>query len=273
MKGDGSDRRDAIFPNQYDPAPLMLGDALAHVASGPFFAALRRWWYLAVPVATAVAFWFHPAVAAAQAAGLLTALVAVTTTYLWWHAGFARNNASRGTICPHCLSRMWQFCCARCREPVPPLAFFWRGVFMPACPHCNFALSSRGGTLLAWCSTCSYAIEYPHRFYALRVQLAVMALSELPDQSALGDGWRIVPIDWSTRLALYRIDSQSAVFFIVVDYVHDDLRFDPFVPLRARMVFTEQNTPGIYLERLQALFPTAQVGIAVRPSADTLEAL
>lgn len=248
----------SIPPNHHDQQPLLLGDALAHVLCGRLFGAPRRPWSgAALGVTAAGILCLQPATLVTFLSSVLAALVTVTGAYMIRYAGFAKANRERGTLCPRCTSRMWQFCCARCREPVPPLGFLWHGAFLASCPHCGFALSSRRGTLMAWCSTCSHAEPRPHRFYAAPVHVVVMAVGQMPGVDDVRGGWQLVRTE-PTRLTLhYPYDDHSAAVMVVVDYRNDSLRFDPLVISRTRLLLISDDVPEAYLDQLRALFSRA----------------
>src|SRR5687767_4870672 len=115
---------------------MLLGDAFAHVTFGRVFGVIRRPWSGVFSLAAVVVgLVYARAMTAAIVIGFFGALTLVAAAYMLWYSGFVQRNRSLGVLCPQCTSRMWQFCCARCREPVPALALFLRGAFLAACPH------------------------------------------------------------------------------------------------------------------------------------------
>ncbi len=168
-----SDMTQRTIPiNLLTPPPVSLGEASSH------FRGSRSLVSVGVAAVTSVAAsgiaggW--PA-AVSAAVGSVAALAAVPLVYASWLALFSARCTANGTCCPSCLSRMWQLCCARCGEPMPPLALMFGGVFLPGCPHCGLGLSSREETLMAWCSTCNFRLPRPREFYRRPTHLAVLA--------------------------------------------------------------------------------------------------
>jgi hypothetical protein len=253
-----SDDTSKISPNSQDPESLFLGDAIAHLTQGRLFRVVRRP-LLAVPLALACCgfFYFHPPAVLALLGGFAASFLAASLAYLSSYARFAQDNQDHGTLCPRCASRMWQFCCARCREPVPPLAFLWRGALLSSCPHCGYWLSSDAGTLLAWCSTCSHVVRDPHRFYTRPNHLIMMAVGRLPSEGEIPAPWRLAS-STPTRLVLYYPpDDHSASLMFVVDSMKDDLRFDYWVVDHTRLLLVSDDAPDAVAAAFRAIFPTA----------------
>lgn len=278
-----SDNTSKISPNSQDPESLFLGDAVAHLTQGRLFGIVRRP-LLAVALALACCgvFYFHPTAVLALLGGFTASFLAASLAYLSSYAAFARANRDHGTLCPRCASRMWQFCCARCREPVPPLAFFWRGALLSSCPHCGFWLSADESALLAWCSTCSHAVPDPRRFYACPTHLIVMAVGRLPGEGEIHDPWQRLPSPPPEQLLLYHpFDDHSASLMIVVDYRKEsNPRFDQWVIDHTRLLLVSDDAPDAVAATFRAIFPTAifertAAGVAVnageRPAAETKE--
>lgn len=248
-----------IPPNHEDPELFFLGDAIAHLARGRLYGVVRHPpLAISLGLACCGAVYWRAGTALAMLGGCAVSLLAVSLAYSLHYAGFVHANRERGTLCPRCTSRMWQFCCARCREPVPPLAFFWGGAFLSSCPHCGFWLSAGTGTLLAWCSTCFHAVEHPRHFYARPTHVVVMAVGRLPGEDEIHDPWQRLASPAPTRLTLYHPpDEHSATLMLVVDYLKDSLRFEPLVIARARLLLVSDDAPDACIEALRSIFPSA----------------
>jgi hypothetical protein len=255
-----SDNTAKISPNSQDPQSLFLGDAIAHITQGRLFGIVRRP-LLAAPLALACLGFLSVRSTAVLVllGGFAASVLAASLAYLVSYAGFARANRDHGTLCPRCASRMWQFCCARCREPVPPLAFLWRGALLSSCPHCGYWLSSKEGTLLAWCSTCSHAVPDPRRFYARPTHLIVMAVGRLPGEGEIPDPWQRLTSPDPARLVLYHPpDDRSASLMLVVDFMKDsNPRFDQWVIGHTRLLLVSDDAPDAVVDTFRAIFPTA----------------
>ncbi|HSS76185.1 MAG TPA: hypothetical protein VLV54_05515 [Thermoanaerobaculia bacterium] len=248
-----------IPPNHEDPEPLFLGDTFAHLTQGRLYGVIRRP-ALAIPLGLicCCALYLRTGAALAMLGGWVASLLAASLAYSLHYIGFVHANRERGTLCPRCTSRMWQFCCARCREPVPPLASLWSGALLSRCPHCGFWLSSRQGTLLAWCSTCFHAVEHPHHFYARPTQVVVMAIGRLPGEDEIQEPWQRLGPPAPTRLTLYRPpDEHSATLMLVIDYLADNLRFAPLVIARTRLLLVADDAPDASVAALRSIFPAA----------------
>lgn len=248
-----------IPPNYADPEPLTFGEALAHILQMRAIALWRRPLF-ALPLLCALTLVFvvRPRVLLPAACGAALAMVFLVLAYMFCYAAFLRHNRSRGTLCPCCTSRMWQFCCARCREPIPALAYLSGRCLLAHCPHCGFSLSGREA-LLAWCSTCSYAAADPRSFYAHPTFVIVVAAGRLPDAGDVGGGWQLVPVAPPGRLVLYLpSDQHSSSLMLVIDY-SDSFRFDPVFVSRARLALVAADAPGAVIGQLHAVLPGVPV--------------
>lgn len=125
--------------------------------------------------------------------GLAATLALVVAAYLIWYGRFCQLNQQRRTLCPRCTSRMWQVSCSCCGEPAAPAALWLGGWLWPGCPSCGQPLSSRGGTLLASCTSCQHTISQPRRFYGKPTRVACWVVPRLPE---LAEGWQTV---WSSE--------------------------------------------------------------------------
>jgi hypothetical protein len=203
--------------NVGEPAPLLLWEALGHLGQGLPRMLRHPVGLASCVVALAGIAGAAPATAVHLLAGAVMAIVACCLGYLFWYSRFASLNAARGTLCPCCFSRMWQVCCARCREPVPPLALMLDGALMSRCPHCDFRLSDRRGTLLAWCSTCSHTRPSPRRLFAKPTELTVWIDVALP--SVRLHGYEVVDRD-EHRLVLYDDKAPSGPALLIIRAGH-----------------------------------------------------
>lgn len=247
-----------ISANESDPTPLLLGETFYHLRQGRMLRfALQPFPITIGAVLLAVGLWFYPAMTIAAMGGAVLSISTVAVFYLIWYGRFAYLNSRRLVLCSQCGSRMWQFCCKRCREPVPPLAFMLRGAFLSECPHCGLRLS-RQETLRAWCSTCSHNEPHPELLYGKPTHVMVWAVDKMPSITKDKGGWKPITGPRDTRLILYHSrDSHSASLMFVVHYRDDDMRFDPHIIKRCRMLFVSEDVPTSHVERFTAMFPSA----------------
>lgn len=245
-----------IPPNIADPAPLLLGEAFSHLRQGPLLsAALTQPVPLIVlGLAAAAGLWLYTPVVIRWAAGAALALLALVLCYLCWHGRFVRLNKEYGTLCPRCTSRLWQLCCGRCREPVPPLALMWRGALLPACPHCGLRLSSRAETLLAWCSTCVHTEPRPDLLYRKPMYVIVWVVDRLPELNKVRDGWQMAAQPTPAQAILYhRGDPHSACLLLIANYRQEAaLRFEPHIIARNHMLLAAETIPQANVDRFRA---------------------
>jgi hypothetical protein len=248
-----------IAPNISDPTPLLLGEIFYHLLQGRLLRFASR------PFSAAVAagfltggLWLYPSITMAALSGAVLSVTTVWVFYLLWYGRFAFLNSQRLVLCPQCRSRMWQFCCKRCREPVPPLAFMLRGAFLSECPHCGLRLSCQTETLKAWCSTCSHTEPHPELLYGKPTHVMVWAVDKMPTITQAKGGWQLIAKPNDTRMILYhRRDPHSASLMFVVHYVEDDLPFDPHIIKRCRMLLISEGVPTSHVDRFTAKFPSA----------------
>lgn len=245
-----------IPPNSADPAPLLLGEALDHIRQIELIRlATKPVSLIAGGVLLLLGLWFYLSTVLALLTGILLALLVLTVSYLIWYGRFAGLNNEHSILCRHCTSRMWQLCCGCCREPVPPLALMFRGLFLSTCPHCNHRLSCTAGTLLAWCSTCSRTEKRPDRLYRKPMYLMVWMVKGLPDPETVPTNWQVTVNQEPSRMILYdNANPHSTCLLMLVDYEEGEV-FDPHIIEHNRMLIGSTEIPQVHVERFRNHFP------------------
>ena len=246
----------AIPPNSADPAALLLGEALYHIRQIELIRlATRRVSLIVLGILLLLGLWFYLSTVLALLTGLLLALLVLTVSYLVWYGRFAGLNNEYGILCRHCTSRMWQLCCGRCREPVPPLTLMFRGLFLSTCPHCNYRLSCTAGTLLAWCSTCSHTEKRPDQLYRKPMYLMVWMVKALPDPKSVPAAWQVTLTQEAWRIILFNnSNSHSTCLLMLVDCKEGEA-FDPHIIERNRRLIGSTEIPQPHVERFRNHFP------------------
>ena len=245
-----------ISPNNADPAPLLLGEALDHISQIELVRlATRRISLIAGGILLLPGLWFYLSTVLALLTGILLALLVLTVSYLVWYGRFAGLNNEHGILCRQCTSRMWQLCCERCREPVPPLTLMLKGLFLSTCPHCNNQLSCTAGTLLAWCSTCSHTEKRPDQLYRKPMYLMVWMVKGLPDAKIVPTNWQVNENQETSRMILYdSTNSHSTCFLMLVDYQEGEV-FDPHIIEHNRRLIGSTDIPQVHVDRFRNHFP------------------
>lgn len=251
-------RKREPFPNLEEPLGLLLGEAVSHLLRNRLARLMSRPLVLIAALLCAVAAGiFAPALLVNALLGILFACGALVVCYLCWYDRFSRLNSINKTLCPSCTSRAWQFCCARCHEPVPALTFWLRGLFLAHCSHCGLRLSIRCGRLLGWCSTCSHEFVRPGDLYRKPTNVIFWLTRTLPEAAQVNGGaWRRLPTNIPNTLKFYHdCDRHSAsLMYICADpglipkVFHDHLR------RQARLVLTTEDIHQIETEELEGMF-------------------
>lgn len=252
--------------NVSEPIGLLLGEACQHFAESRLLRIARKPWVRALIIACApIAIFVAPAVTVRLALGLVGLWFTLVALYLCWHARFIHLNRIFQTLCPRCTSRMWQLCCARCGEPVPPLALWLKGMFLAHCPHCGLRLSSSRGTLLAWCSTCSEVLNEPGDFYGKPTFVIVWINNSLPSQIA--GNWKRLAQSDEGKLALYdRKDSHSAsLMYVCTDYHLKEVPLDEHLIRRTRLLLISDDIPEIQANRIRGFFGPSTICEGIEP--------
>jgi hypothetical protein len=240
-----STRQRNLSANLDEPFGLLLGDALfdllnnrlVHMALRPRSLAAISVIFIAIGI-----FDFDLLIDALL--GVSFATVIWIILYLCWYDRFILRNSQNQTLCPVCTSRMWQFCCARCHEPVPALIFWLHGLFLAHCPHCGLRLFSRQNsahkdTLLGWCSTCATEFEQPRTLYGKPTNVIVwLTNARLPTAGMIGGHWRLMQCEIPNFIKLYdNHDKHSAsLMYICADPRSIVLDFDEHLNKRTRLV-------------------------------------
>lgn len=239
-----------ISVNTGNPIGLLLGEALRDLSRNRMIRLATTWQgIVSAALSGAALAWYAPLTALGLILGAALGYLLALAAYLCWYARFVSANSSMSPLCPACTSRMWQFSCARCREPVPALAFFARGLLLAHCPHCGFRVSSRRGTLLAWCSTCSAAFENPHTVYGRPTYVTVWVSERLPKRP--GGEWKPVSNCPSLKSLYYHDgDSHSAGFLHLVRNYRADESFVPEHLIdRTRLLLLGDDVCAEYAEK------------------------
>jgi hypothetical protein len=241
-----------VATNACLPEPLRIQEALRHLFLGKSIG------YRVLPAVLLCGIsvvW--PGLLPYAVSGVACCLLIVASVYAVWYAIFLDALRGRGVLCPHCTSRIWQFCCGRCGEPVPPLAFMFGGLFLCCCPHCGLTLSCKKGTLHAWCSSCGGVPGAPPDvFYRKVTDAVVRVVSSLPDVPGQFGGWRVIAQLGNSRLLLYHPgDHLSASFMVLIVSPIDGGRLEPHLAERVGLVQIARAIPEAYRELYRARFP------------------
>ncbi len=258
-----------VSPNAADPSPPLLGKAALQLLT----ALLRRG--VRVPVAVLAA-------TVALALGLVTGLGELpflfvglvaswgltTVVYLLWYSRFCNLNRKRTTLCPSCTSRLWRLCCARCGEPVPQLALWLRGLFLPRCPHCAMRLSTARHTLLAWCSTCRGGFTEPDRLYAKPTRVIVWITNSLP--TCVGKDWSVAAPPGSNRVILHHRDDDSfaCLLSFCASYQQDPLPTEEHLIPLTRLLLVSRDVEEVWSGRIQGFFGPKTLTESIAPLLD-----
>src|SRR2546423_286753 len=244
-----------LAPNVAEPTGLLLGEALLHLSHNRLLRCAARRWVLGVEIVTvAIASYYALTWVLSLALGAVTAYLLLAVAYLYWYGWFINRNRSNKPLCPQCTSRMWQLCCARCREPVPALALWLRGAVLAHCPHCGLRLSCRKKTLLAWCSTCSSSYPRPDWFYNKPTHVIVWIATSLPVE--VQGGWKGLPQEDKNEMALYHEgDKHSAsIMYIRDDYESPEAPVKEHLINRTRLLLICRDVPDVHAERVKGFF-------------------
>jgi hypothetical protein len=233
-----------LVPITEDPNALLLGEALQHLR----YNRLLRWdlqkWALPFEIVGLVFIgWVSRGWLVALLTGVIVGYVLLALAYLSWHAWFVSRNRSNKPLCPYCTSRMWQLCCARCSEPVPPLALWLKGSFLSHCLYCRLRLSAADYSLLAWCSTCSRTQPRPDRLYNTPTHVIVWIRTSLPVTPA-GE-WKRIPSKDKHQAAFYHeADKHSAsLMYVRDDYESEDAPVKGHLINQTRLLMVSSDVP------------------------------
>jgi hypothetical protein len=253
-----------IPPNAEDSTPLLLWEALAHIIqTHPIKHLTRPVFLVAAFILLGAGLLLFPPTTLGLLSGMVLAALAILAAYLIWYGRFVKLNNECGVLCVRCTSRMWQLCCARCREPVPPLTLMplWGG--LTTCPHCGLRLSCSAGTLLAWCSTCHGTQPRPDRFYRKRMVVMVWVVHVLPEPDKVRDGWEVTAYPSPSRMLLFRGDDpHSNCLLLLVDYKQEKmLNFDRHIEKQNWRLLVSDGIPEMHINRYKSVFPQKSVSI------------
>jgi len=241
--------------NKDNPTSLLLAEACGDLVQNRLLKFATRPPMLIVEAVGLIAGLFMaPLVVFKLLIGALASYGLLVGAYLFWYGRFIHRNRIYRPLCPHCTSRMWQFCCKRCHEPVPALAFWLWGAFLTHCPHCGFRLSCRLGTLLASCSTCASDFERPDLLYGKPTHVVVWIAETLPAQ--IGGGWIPIKPHGAQEMALYHHgDEHSASFlFISTDDHSKPTPVDEHLIGQTRLLLISNKLPETTANRIKAFF-------------------
>jgi hypothetical protein len=240
--------------NPSGPTGLLLGEACVHISHNALIRQARRPTGLfALGAAFLLLGVANPLGLLELVLGAGAAYTLLASLYLCWYGRFVHLNNQRRPLCPCCTSRWWQFCCTRCCEPVPPLAFMMRGLLLAHCPHCGLSLSCRRGSLKAWCSTCGLMLPRPDLLYGRPTLVAVLVLKE-PRQAPAGE-WRPVQMLGNRPVFYHPGDAHSASILCLC--TPDDGHETPapeHLMAQVRMVLMEPGIHEVYASRLKGFF-------------------
>ncbi len=244
-----------LAPITEDPAGLLLGEAFQHLRCNRLLRwGLRRWLIPTYAAALIAPAWFNPSLLLAVLAGAIASYFLLALAYVCWYGWFVNRNRNYKPLCPRCTSRMWQLCCDRCREPVPPLALWLRGMFLSHCPYCGLHLSCRDETLLAWCSTCSRTQPRPDQLYFKPTHVVVWIRTSLPHTPA-GE-WERISKNYKHGAAFYHVgDKHSAsIMYIRDDYKSPDAPVAAHLKNQTRLLLVSSNIPDIHRDFIRGHF-------------------
>ncbi|MEW6212701.1 MAG: hypothetical protein AB1631_30530 [Acidobacteriota bacterium] len=231
-------------PITTDPTGLLFGEACLHLSHNLFIRLVTNWWMMAVEfIAVGLLIFYAPAVALDVLLGCGISFVLLATAYMIWYGRFVRRNSIYKPLCPHCTSRIWQLSCGRCREAVPALALWAWGAFLTHCPHCDFRLSARKRTLLAWCSTCLAAMPRPDILLNKPTHIIVWVATSLPKPNEVKGGWEILREDHHT-MTLYQDGGKrpALLMFIRDDYkTMGDDAFEEYIKKQTRLLLISKD--------------------------------
>ncbi len=238
------------------PTGLLLGEACHHLSHNRFIRFATNLWMIAVEfIAAGLLVVLAPALAMDALIGCAFLFLALVTAYLVWYGRFIRRIRIHKPLCPHCTSRIWQLCCGRCREPVPALALWLWGMFLTHCPHCDFRLSCRKQTLLAWCSTCSSSLPRPDLLFNKPTHVIVWVATSLP--SKIKGGWKPLR-EGEHSMALYQHGEKNAALLM---YIRDDYKtmenpVEEHLMNQTRLLLVSRDVPEAHVERIRGRFDT-----------------
>lgn len=248
----------AISPSAAAPTQLLLGEAFSHVGQIPLVKAL---WHptplIIIGIVCGVGLWGLPSLTLALMSGGTLAILALVIFYLFWYARFLDRNHAYGILCPRCTSRMWQLCCVRCRETLPPLAFMGRGIFLSSCPHCSLPLSPMDETMRVWCSTCAYDELSPNHLYRkpmIHIVWVVEGSVKLRDGNT---DWQETAHPAPSRTILFRSnDPHSSCLLLLVDYRSEQvLDFDSHLISSNQLLLATKAIPQAFINPYWERFP------------------
>lgn len=241
-------------PITADPTGLLFGEACLHLSQNLFIRFISNPWMMAVGfTAFSLLIFYAPAAALDALVGCVISFLVLATAYLIWYGRFVRRNGIYKPLCPHCTSRLWQMCCRRCREPVPALALWFWGAFLSHCPHCDFRLSTRKRTLLAWCSTCQAMMPRPDLLLNKPTHIIVWIATSLPKE--VKGGWEILR-EGEHMMTLYQDGGKRAalLMFIRDDYKTMGDPFEEYVKKQTRLLLISKDILDEHAERIKGRF-------------------
>lgn len=246
----------SVSINSGEPGPLLLTEACMHVNANRLLRGIARpTGIIVVAISTILAIWFWQWAGISLIIGFVGSYFLLVGAYLCWYGRFLALSHQRHPLCPCCTSRLWQFCCARCREPVPPLAFWLGGAFLAHCPHCDFRLSARRGknTLLAWCPVCASVFPNLKEVLEKPTHVAVWITRHAPAPEQIG-GW--TPVQENPGLFYHSGDRHSASFLLFWELGRSKETLPTHLLPLIQIGFIDDDIREVESDTVKGLFPS-----------------